>query len=241
MVKPPALTPARPPIALAKLRLLEPTSRVPPAFRKVKPRVERSDWAKPSASWSVPPAKAMPPVVPPMLSSDEMRRVPSLIVVCLPVPPPATLAAESTSVPRPDFVRLALVESGEEMIAVSFGEMAVEVGFWTVMTYSVAPWAPTPSRAMPPPKPDSVVELAEEGVAKGFSVKSITPALRPRVPAPPGPLTTKSEAVEVLLCRTRALTPLPVGNERSAMRASRMFQFVAEGAAAWNWAKVPNS
>ena len=92
-------------------------------------RVEISDCAKPSASCSVPPPKVMMPAVPPILSSVEMRRMPSLIVVWFVEPPPAALTAVSTRVPRPDLVRLAVVESGEEMIAVSLGERAVEVGF----------------------------------------------------------------------------------------------------------------
>ena len=163
--------------------------------------------------------------------------MPSLIVVCLPVPPPATLVAVSSRVPRPDFVRLALVDSGESMMAVSFGEIAVEVGLTTEMMYSVAPRAPVPSRAMPV-KPLSRVELFEEGVANGLRVKRIAPALTPSAPLP---LTVKSEAVEVLLCRTRALIPPDERPVRSAMSDSRMFQVVDVGAAACFWAKVPNS
>ena len=214
-----------------------PTSSVPPADMNWKVRVERSVWANASASCSVPPANTRLPVVPPMLSSVEIRRMPSLIVVCFVGPPPATLVAVSTRVPRPDFVRFALVDSGESMIAVSFGEMAVEVGLTTVMTYSVAPRAPVPSSARPL-KPLRRVELAEEGVANGLSVKRIAPALTLSEPLP---LTVKSEAVEVLLWRTRALMPPDERPVRSPMSDSRMFQVVEDGAFACFWAKVPYS
>ena len=123
------------------------------------------------------------------------------------------------------------------MIAVSFGEMAVEVGLTTEMMYSVAPRVPVPSRAMPV-KPLSRVELAEAGVANGLSVKSIAPALTLSAPLP---LTVKSEAAEVLLCRTRALIPPDERLVRSAMSDSRIFQVVDDGAAACFWAKVPYS
>ena len=80
LVRPPALAPAAPPIELAKVRSFAPTSKVPPAESRVTLRVETSS-AKPGPSSSVPPARVRLPVEPPMLASEEMLSVPSLIVV----------------------------------------------------------------------------------------------------------------------------------------------------------------
>ena len=80
LVIPPALVPAAPPIALAKVRSFAPTSKVPPAESRVTLRVEISS-AKLGPRRSVPPARVRSPVEPPMLASEVMLSVPSLIVV----------------------------------------------------------------------------------------------------------------------------------------------------------------
>ena len=110
LVRPPIPTPTAPPIALAKTRLLAPTSNVPPAERKVMARCEMSS-AKPGARRRVPPASVRPPRAPPILSRSAICRTPSLIVVpqyvsglSVLTPPPATFVPASTRVPRPDLV-----------------------------------------------------------------------------------------------------------------------------------------
>ena len=80
LVRPPIPTPTAPPMALAKTRLLAPTSNVPPAERKVTPRWETSSL-KPGKRRKVPPAKVSGPALPPMLASEPIARTPSLIVV----------------------------------------------------------------------------------------------------------------------------------------------------------------
>ena len=172
LVRPPALAPAAPPIALAKTRSLVVTSMVPPAERKVTGRCERSS-AKPGCRRKVPPARTTLPVAPPMLSRSLMASTPSLTVVlqrasgeAVRTPPPAVFVPESTSVPRPDLVRLPAEVRSEAMTAVRRGEMADEPGLMTWKRYSL------PGTASDrPPVRARVTVLSVETVAAGFSVK----------------------------------------------------------------------
>ena len=93
------------------------------------------------------------------------------------------------------------------MIAVSCGLTAAELGFITLMTYSV-----TPLTMMPLSKPPSVMVLTgmlpgAEGVAHGFIVNIIAPLpICSAAPAPtPPPSTLKAPEVSVLLWRMSEL------------------------------------
>ena len=70
-----------------------------------------------------PPAKISSPASPPIAEREAISRVPSLSTVGK-RPPPALLAPDRMSVPRPDFTIAPWLVSGEETVTASVGVLA---------------------------------------------------------------------------------------------------------------------